>query len=57
MHDIREESMTTIQYSKDADAFRVTNDARVTTLPRNTFYALFVDQDLRRPHDRQPQRR
>lgn len=38
--------MTTVQYSKQADAFRVVNLARITTLPRNAFFALFTDQDL-----------
>jgi hypothetical protein len=38
--------MTTIQYSKDVDAFRITNEGRTAYLPSNDFYRRIIDQDL-----------
>ena len=38
--------MTTIQFSKSTDTFRVLNEGREAYVPRNRFYDVFTDQDL-----------
>ena len=38
--------MTTIQYSKTSDAFRVVNESRAIIVPFNDFYSRITDQDL-----------
>ena len=38
--------MTTIQYSKTSDAFRVVNESRAVIVPFSDFYSRITDQDL-----------
>ena len=38
--------MTTLQYSKDTDTFRVVNETRTSNVPFNQFYSRITDCDL-----------
>ena len=38
--------MTTIQYSKESDTFRIMNEMRTKFVPRMTFFDRIEDQDL-----------
>ena len=38
--------MTTIQYSKTSDAFRVVNESRAVIVPFSDFYSRITDMDL-----------